>query len=199
MPFLDRFGEEKKVISPIEFTENVAVNPIVFMDKDINSESNFAIIKTTAGGKFVRGNLLFYSMNGVEVYTDINNIIFVDTTNHTLFVREYKKVFAEFAPDNPEQKDYIILYADLGYEEAIENDDEFPLRWERIKGRRNVYDSIKINASVIDIDSSLVLVDTVGFKDALSVRDFVNYVKNADMVPNDDGFEINEFSGSQYI
>lgn len=194
------FGnDKKKAIVPIEFVKKVEVSPLVFMNKDINGETNFAILKTTENGKWVRGDTLFYSLNGVEVYTDINNIIFVDTTNKTLFIREYQKVFSEILPEDPENKFYIVLYSDLGYQENQESNNEFPLRWEKIQGRRNVYDSIKVNASVIDIDNSLVLVDNVGFKDALSVRDFINYVKNADMVPDDDGFDINEYSGSEYI
>lgn len=195
------FGmEKKKPISPIEFTDSVQMNPISFMDKDINGETNFAIMKTTAGGKFVRGNMLYFKLDSVEVYTDINNIIFVDTENHSMFIRGVKEVFTEIAPDNPGQKEYIILYTDLGYDESKENsDNEFPLRWERIQGRTNVYESIKINAPVIDVDKSLILVDSVGFSEALSVRAFVNYIKNADMVPLDDGFDINEYSGSEYI
>lgn len=193
------FGQDnKKPIVPIEFTKKVQVSPLVFMNKEVNGESNFAILKTTDGGKWVRGDTLFYSLNGVEVYTDINNIIFVDTNNKTLFIREYEKVFAEITPEDPENKFYIILYSDIGANED-HSDNEFPLRWEKIQGRRSTYESIKVNASIIDVDQSLVLVDNVGFKDALSVRDFVNYVKNANMVPDDDGFDINEYIGGEYL
>lgn len=191
MGFLEN---NKKVISPIEFVDKIQESPISFMDKDINTESSFAILKTTAGGKYVRGNMLYYSLNGVEVYTDINNIIFVDTVNNTLFIKEYSKVINEIAPEDPEQKQYILLYTDIGYENS---DEEFPLRWEAVQGRTNAYNSIKSNISVIDIDKSLVLVETVSFKDSLSVRQFVNYLKNANMV--DDDLDIDQFTGSDYI
>lgn len=192
-----RFGkdEERKVVSPIEFTKNYRENPISFMQKDINLETNFAILKTTEGGKYMRGNMLFYSLNGVEIYTDPNNIIFVNTETNTLFVREYEKVLNEINPENPELKQYIILYTDLGYEEGGE---EMPLRWEASQGRTNAYENIKVNAPVIDIDKSIVLVETVTVKDALTVRDFVNYLKNADMI-EEDGFDIDSFTGSEYI
>lgn len=184
-------------ITPIEFVgDKWKDKPISSLKNDINSETAFAITKDTAGGKYLRGNMLFYSLNGVEVYTDINNIIFVDTINNTLFVREYEKVSKEIAPDNPEQKLYVILYIDLGYENST--NENFPLRWEGIQGRMNVYESIKINAPVIDIDKSLVLVDNVALKDALTVREFVNYLVNADIIDGQD-FDINEFSGSEYI
>lgn len=184
----------KKVVSPISFSKNFRENPISFMQKDINKELNFAILKTTDGGKYVRGNMLFYSLNGVEVYTDMNNIIFVDVENNTMFIREYEKVINEINPEDPELKQYIVLYTDLGYDE----DDSIPLRWEAVQGRTKAYENIKINAPAIDIDRSLVLVETVAFKDALSVRDFVQYIKNADMV-EEDGFDIDSFIGSEYM
>lgn len=187
-------NDNKKVKQAISFTQNFRENPISFMQKDINSETNFAILKTTEGGKYVRGNMLYYSLNGVEIYTDINNIIFVDIENNTLFVREYEKVLNEINPEDPELKQYIMLYTDLGYEE---DGDEFPLRWEAVQGRKKAYENIKVNAPVIDIDKSFVLVETVSFKESLSVRSFVEYLKNADMV-EEDGFEIDSFSGSDY-
>lgn len=194
---MNLFGKDpdkKEIISPIEFVDKFQESPISFMQNDINGTKQFAILRTTAGGKFVRGNLLYYCLNGVEVYTDINNIIFVDTVNNTLFIKEYAKVINEIAPEDPEQKQYIILYTDLGYENS---DEEFPLRWEAVQGRKTAYDTIKANASVIDIDKSIVLAETVAFKDSLTVREFVNYLKNSDYI-DDDGFDINDFS-SEYI
>lgn len=190
------FNKSSSPITPIEFTENVQDNPISFIDKDINNETSFAILKTTENGKYMRGNLLFYSLNGVEVYTDPNNIIFVDTVNNTLFIKEYSKVINEIAPKDPEQKQYIILYTDLGYDNGEE---EFPLRWEAAQGRLNAYESIKSNAPIIDIDKSIVIVENVAIKDALTVRQFVNYIKNADMVDKFDGFDIDSYSGTEYI
>ena len=140
--------------------------------------------------------MLFFSLNGVEVYTDPNNIIFVDTINNTLFIKEYSKVISEIAPEDPEQKQYILLYTDLGYEDGSE---EFPLRWEAVQGRTNAYESIKSNAPVIDIDKSIVIVENVAIKDCLSIRQFINYIKNADMVDKFDGFDIDTYQGSEYI
>ena len=184
------------VISPIYISEEKE-NPISFMNNNINTDTKFAILKTTENGKFMRGNYLFYSLGGVEVYTDPNNIIFVDTDNNTLFIKEYSKVVNEIAPEDPEQKQYIILYTDLGFE-SKDPDTEFPLRWEAVQGRTNAYKSIKSNASVINIDKSIIIVENVSIKESLTVREFVNYIKNADMV-EDDGFDISDFTGSEYI
>ena len=60
------------------------------------------------------------------------------------------------------------------------------------------YESIKSNAPVIDVDKSLVLTETVPLKDSLTVRQFMNYLKNSNII-NDENFEINDFSGSEYI
>lgn len=180
--------------SPIEIVEKYQENPISFMNKDINTETSFAITKFTSGGSFLRGNLLFYSLNGVEIYTEPNNIIFVDTINNTLFIREYSKVINEIAPEDPEKRQYILLYTELGYEESSS---EFPLRWESCIGRLETYENIKANISVIDIDKSIVLVNNVPVKDSLSVREFVKYLQNGDIVEKD-GFDIDQYS-SEYI
>lgn len=189
------FDKKEDPINPIEFDSNFRENPIGFIEKDINTSTSFAILKTTEGGKYMRGNTLFYSLNGVEVYTDPDNIIFVDTINNTLFIKEYSKVIKEISPQDPEEKQYIILYTDLGYENTTE---EFPLRWEAVQGRLEAYKSIKSNAPVIDIDKSIVLVESVSVRDSLSVREFVNYLKNANMV-EEDGFDIDSYSGTEYI
>ena len=75
---------------------------------------------------------------------------------------------------------------------------EYPFRWEAITGRSNAYEAIKINAPVIDIDKSLVLVETVGFKDALTVRQFIDYLQNSGIV-KDDTFSTEDYTGSDYI
>ena len=197
------FGKdgEKKIINPIKFLkdeEQYQQNPITFMDLEINGAKRFAILKTTEGGKYLRGNMLWYKLGDVQIYTDPTNIIFVDTVNMTLWVRDNDKVSNEINPTNPEERQYIMLYMDLGYEEELGTDNEFPLRWEAVTGRSEAYNNIKLNASVIDIDKSLVLVETVSFKDSLTVRQFVEYLKNSDII-NEESFDINDFAGSLYV
>lgn len=186
--------KQRKVVSPIEFDDKKE-SPISFIEKEINTERGFAITRLTENGRYMRGNLLFYSLNGVEVYTDPDNIIFVDTINNTLFIKENKKVSSNLAPEDPEKKQYILLYTDLGYNEN--SDSEFPLRWESVVGRTNAYENIKANVSVIDIEKSIVLVDTVAVKDALNIQEFVKYLKNANLVEKD-GFEIDDYL-SEYM
>lgn len=194
------FGDKdkKKVTSPIEFVqgnESYQDKPLGLIKQDINNETGFAIARTTDNGKWVRGNMLYYLFNGVEIYTEINNIIFVDTINNTLFIREYSKVSEGIAPVDPEERQYIILYTDIGYEDA---EDGFPLRWESITGRLNAYESLKPNLPVIDVDKSIILVDTVKVSDALSVREFIKYLQNADIVDKYE-IDIDSYTGSEFI
>lgn len=178
--------QERVIREPIEFFDPEKGppkrSPILFEEEQINSKDNFAILKTTLGGKYVRGNMLFYKFNGVEIYTDINNIIFVDVLNKVLTIRKDSEIVNEIAPANPEQKQYVILFVDMGYDEDV----DIPLRWESYIGRSYAYKALLSNLPVIDLDKSKVLVDNVPLKDSLSVRKFLEYLKNADIVPKDD-------------
>lgn len=185
-----------KVIKPISFTGKGTLSPILTMDNQINTEKRFAITAATENGKYVRGDLLYYKLNGVEIYTSLNNIIMVDTYNMTMFIREAAKVSSGILPENPEQKQYIILYTDLEYEDEST---EYPYRWESIIGRKNVYNAIKANAAVINIDKSIVMVDTVAVKDSLTVREFVKYLQNANLVDEEDIFDIDEYCGESDV
>ncbi len=192
------FDNKKKVVSPVEFLkpgEQYQQSPISKIENDINGITRFAILKTTDHGKWLRGNMLYYEMNGVSIYTEDTNIIFVNTEAKTMFIRDNSKVEAEINPVSPEEKQYIILYIDIGYENA---DEEFPLRWESVVGRTSAYENIKANVEVIDPDKSLVLAETVPLKDALTVREFMNYLKNSGLII-DDYFDINDYSGDEYI
>lgn len=188
---------KKKIINPVEFVnkgESFASSPIERLEQ-VNGTTSFAILKTTEGGKYMRGNMLYYQLNGVSIYTDPNNIIFVDTVNNSMWVREYEKVLKEINPDQPEEKQYVILYTDLCYED---DEVEYPFRWEAVTGRTNAYENIKINAPVIDLDKSIVLAETVALKDALTVRQFADYLKNSGII-EDDTFSTEDYSSSDYI
>lgn len=186
--------DSNKVVPGVIFDDNWRIKAIGRLE-EVNKEDNFAITKLTAGGKFVRGEHLFYNMKGVEVYTDINNIIFVDLINNTLFIREFDKVQKSINTKDPKDRQYVILYTDLGF-----NDDykDFPLRWESYIGREAAYESLKVNLPVIDIDKSIVLTDNVALKDAISVREFVDHLQNAGFVDPEE-INLDDYSSSEYI
>jgi len=183
------------IFSPLIFhdEEIKGFKPLVNIESEINGEDRYAISSLTDNGKYVIDGFLYFKFNGINIYTDKNNIIFVDEINKTLFIREYSKVTAGINPTNPEEKQYIILYSDIGGDDS---DEEFPYRWEACQGRLNAYEYIKANASVIDIDKSIIVVEDVPIKDCLTVRQFVNHLKNSNMVDLYDGFEIDEYYGS---
>lgn len=190
---------EKKIINPVTFVkpgEKYQQNPISKIENDINGITRFAILKTTENGKWLRGGMLFYELDGVSIYTEDTNIIFVNTDTKTMFVRDNERVLNEINPTDPEQKQYIILFTDLGYADT-QDTEEFPLRWESVTGRTQAYETIKANADVIDIDKSIVLAETVAIKDALSVREFTNYIKNSNII-DDDSFDINDYADEYF-
>lgn len=170
--------------------------PIYIADQEVNGPDQFAITALTDNGKFLVGDMLFYEYKGVQIYTEKNNIIFVNKLSNKIFIRDDSKIGKVLNTIDPEQKQYIILYTDAGDEES---DSEFVYRWEACIGRSTAYDYIKTNAPIIDIDKSIVLVEDVAFNDALTVRQFVNFLKNSDMVDIYDGFNIEDYYGSDEI
>lgn len=187
--------DSNKVVPGVIFDDDWRVKAIGRAE-EVNKEDCFAITKLTAGGKFVRGEQhLFYNMKGVEVYTDINNIIFVDLHNNTLFIKEFDKIEKNINTKNPEDRQYVILYTDLGFNEDTI---EFPLRWESYTGRSTAYEGIKLSLPVIDIDKSIVLTDNVPLKDAISVREFIEHLQNAGFVDPED-VDLSNYSSSEYI
>ena len=163
-------NNRQKSNQPIFFMEkgkNYHVNPIYMMEEEINSRDKFVIISTTDGGKWVRGGMLYYNFNGVEVYTDINNAIFVDLKSNVMFIKEYEKVIEQLKPVDPEKRQYIILmYIDDDGGEYGEG-----CRWESMIGRTATYQWIRDNITAYNFDPnhSIVLTENVAYKDALSV------------------------------
>ena len=181
-----------RVLSEEEKKNYKGYKPFYKMENELDGVVRYAISALTDGGKWVRGNTLYYSLNGLNIYTDINNIIFVNKEDNSIFVREYSKVNKQINTSNPEEKQYILLFTEVGEEES---DSSYPFRWEACQGRKDAYEHIKVNAPVIDIDKSIILVEDVSLKDALTVRQFVKHLKNSDMV-EDDLFEIDDYYGS---
>ena len=194
--------DSDKVIKPIKFVkegEEWRKSPFLDFSKNIDNETRFMITKFTDNGKYVRGdNHLYYNMKGISIYTDINDIIFVDLSSDRIFIRRSEKVTKNLSQTSPEEREYILLFTDLGYEEKDKDNFNFPLRWEAVIGRNSAYSICKDNLSVIDIDKSLVLVENVELKDSLTVREFIDYLQNSDMVEKEE-INLDEWSSSEYI
>jgi hypothetical protein len=194
------FGKKQELANQMDLTAKIK-SPLIFYDKDEakikpiyivedqpNDKYRFAILRTTENGKYVRSGMLYFKINGTSIFTDINNAIFVDLENNTVFVKEYEKVLEDINPVNPEERQYIIMMKC-----STDLEDEAYM-WEAMSGRTTMYNYIVDNIDSLNIDpkESFVLTENVPYKDALTVEKFIKYLKNGDMVP-DDGFDIEEY------
>ena len=122
--------------------------------------------------------MLYYKLHGVELYTEIDNIIFVDLDEEIVTIRSNQQVTEQIAPsDDPEERQYIFLLSN--------NDDLY--EWVSLIGRTEAYEWIKSNIDIyeFDPDNSIVLTENVAFKDALSITKFIKYLKNASIFEDD--------------
>lgn len=188
---MGKFDIDNKPKNPFVYTGKKPINPFYKIETETNGPDRFAIIKTTDNGKYIRGNMLFYNYKGIEIYTDINNAIFVDTINDTLTIRDYSKTLEEINPTDPEDRQYVLIIVS---DEDAEDDGLNMYTWDAMIGRTTMYNYIVNNIDIkyIDPDKSIVLTDNVALKDALSVTQFVNYLKNGNLVPEDD-FNIDNY------
>ena len=184
---------DEKIIDPIFFYKdavNHIVKPTYNLDDHPNEKYKFAILRSTENGKYVVGGLLHFELNGVQINTELNNVILVDLLNKTVLIKEFDKINETISPEDPEERQYIILMSCINEETG---EDEY--RWEAMQGRSTMYKYIADNEDMLEIDpdKSLILTDNVAFKDALTVRQFVRYVKNKGMFEND-GLEFDDDS-----
>lgn len=185
-----RITNQNTVINPFKFykdKEHAVEKPFVNVKETPNGTERFAILRTTENGKYVRGGQLWFKLGKVEIFTDIDNIIFVDLINDTLFVQSGKKIINEIAPEDPEHRQYILMM------KCYVNGDE-TYSWESMTGRIECYNYIVDNIDVLGISptESIVLTENVPYKDAFTIADFVRYLKNSELV-EDDGFDIEEY------
>jgi hypothetical protein len=179
---------DDKPINPLYKIEpGEAISPIFNTEDMVNTPERFAILKTTEGGKYVRGGLLYYKLKGVELYTEINNVILVDRISNTLTVKQAANVLNIVDPVDPEERQYIILMYNP------EANDSFDYIWASMTGRTEAYNYIKDNILLIgfDPDQSLVLTENVPYKDAKTVTQFIQYLQNG-LVEEDD-FNIEDY------
>ncbi len=95
--------------SPFIETNKNTTSPFIKFTNEINGTTRFAITKDTENGKYNAAGMLYYKLNGVEIYTELNNIIFVDTIANTLVIKEYADGSANVNPSSPEEKQYILV------------------------------------------------------------------------------------------
>ena len=182
-------------VSPLSFGNDAkkAQSPFIFFQEDVNSPDTFAIMASTDGGKYVKGGMLYYKLNDVEIFADLDCVIYVNKIENSYTVKR-NNVSQSITPKDVEQQQYIILlYPADGGEES-----EFT--WSSVIGRTNAYDIIKSEfpSGAYDPDNSFVLVGNVKLDDSLSVTEFVNYLKNSNLIPEDEFYIENYKIGDYY-
>lgn len=174
---------DDNTIDPIYFfkDKNSKITPTYDIDNHPNDRYRFAILRTTENGKYLIGGLLTFELNGVTIVTQPNNVIFVDLIQKSVFIKEFDKVNETIAPEDPEDRQYIIMMS------CVDDYGDPIYRWEAMTGRTAMYDYIIENQEELEIDpdTSFVLTENVPYKDALTVRQFIRYVKNKGLYAND--------------
>lgn len=180
-------------INPIimgkEGKKNV-ISPIIFLDKESNSDVNFAITKLTDNGKYLYGSMLYYKMFDVEIFADKEDTIYVNLSSKTYIVK-HNVSNQSVAPANPDTQQYVVLLYPF-------SEDDGDCCWKSIEGRENCYELIKeqISSYMYDPNKSIVLTGSVGLNESLTVTEFINYLKNSDII-QDDEFDINMYCNEE--
>ena len=191
--FVNRIDPDDAPKKPFTFVENKEQKQqaFSFLNDNINSDTKFVINRLTDNGAYVKGGMLYFRINGVDIFTDINHSIFVDKKNNSVVIKTAENLANIEDKTDPEMRQYIILIYNT-------NPDLDEFRWESMTGRTIMYDYIKNNIEDIDPDKSIILTENVAIKDAFTVSQFVKYLQNASLVEEDD-FDIEMYSGLEEV
>ena len=160
----------------INFSDNWKTKSIYFLGDETNKHE---IVITKKDKSCIRGEQLFYNYKGINIYAELDSIIYIDTKNDIIQIQKHK----ELTP--PDQREYLVLL--VYYDESLSN--SFP----GIIGRQNAFDYIKSMIEEINIEESIILTETVEFKDALNIYEFMKECILNGIVENEDGFDVDEY------
>ena len=183
-------NHDPKPINPLVFLEKgqkvPAKSPLIFLDREETS-TMFSITKLTDNGKYVKGGMLYYKMFDVEIMADIDATIYVNLAEKSYIVK-LNKSNESIQSQDPVTQQYVILLYSV-------SDDSSECVWMSVEGRENCYNLIKeqISTYLYDPDHSIVLTGSVSLDDCLTVTEFVNYLKNSNVIEEDD-FDITQYT-----
>ena len=167
-------SEKKEALHFYEDGESYKQQGIYFMGDKSNTHE---IVITSDDREYVRGDKLCVTYNGIEIYADLNQIIYINTKNNTVYIKENKKL------SEPENREYLILLASFDGTNTYQG----------ILGRQATFDYLKGIIEEIDVDSSMILAETVAFKDSITIYEFMKKCIDEELVQNDDGFDIEDY------
>ena len=166
----------KDVFTFLDDNEEKVEDCIYFLGDGTN-ESEIVITKNDKS--YVKGNMLCFNYKGIDIYTDLDNAIYINTDTNTIQIKKYKELTL------PDKREYLLL---LSY-----HDNKIENTYQGCIGRQNVFDFIKSIVEEIDIEKSLILAETVQLKDAINIYEFMRECILNKTVENDDGFDIEEY------
>lgn len=164
--------------SPITFHDDIPTSKGIYFQ---NTGSQNEIVITKDNTEHVIAGRLFVEFNGTKIFTDINNIILINKSDNTIQIINHKELSA------PEEREYVILV------KYPDNYDDDSCRYISILGRQETFDHIKLIASEIDVEESIILAETTSLKDSISVYDFMKQMIDNELVDNSDGFDIDDY------
>ena len=162
----------------IYFSDDGKRNTIRFLGESELKPDEIIISKNNP--MHIKGDKLYYKYKDIDIYADLDNIIYINTSNDIIKIMRYK----ELSP--PDKREYLVLLS--YYDESISN------TYQGIVGRQNVFDYIKSIVEEINIQESLILAETVEFKNAINIYDFMKECILNNAVKNDDGFDIEDYN-----
>ena len=184
---IDPEGQPKKAFSFVE--KDTKQQAISFVNDNINDTDHFVINRLTDNGAYVKGGMLYFRINGVDIFTDVNHSIFVNKKNNSIVVKSADNLKNIEDTTDPELRQYIILIYGL-------DEDQEVYRWESMTGRTTMYEYIKNNIEDIDVDQSVILTENIAIKDAFTVSQFVKYLQNGNLIEDNDFFDIDMYSSN---
>jgi len=183
----NRIDPDNKPIQPFTFVKkDKKEKAFTFINDNINDTDQFVINRLTDNGAYVKGGMLWFRINGVDIFTDLNHSIFVDKNNNSVVIKPADNLKNIEDTTDPELRQYIIL------KYGVEDQDVYT--WESMTGRSITYEYIKNNIEDIDPDKSIVLTENVAIKDAFTVTQFVKYLQNGNLIEDDEEFDIDSYS-----
>lgn len=164
-PFINTDGEKN-------------TSPIVYLDGRDSQDSGVLLI-SKEDKQYIRGDRLYVKYKGIGIYSDIDDVISINTYNDEIYVFRHD----ELTP--PEDREYLLL--------LVFNDEEVPDTFLGISGRQYVFDYLVANAELFDWTESKILAETTKMQDMWTIFRFAKMCINNEMVKNPSGFDPDDY------
>ena len=170
-------SDNVKINPFIETNGEKSVSPIVYLDGRDNDEGVLLISKEDK--QYIKGDRLFVKYKGIGIYSDIDDIISINTYNDEIYVFRHD----ELTP--PEDREYLLLLV-YNAEDCIDT-------FMGISGRQEVFNFIVNNAELLDCIQSKILAETTKMQDMWTLYRFAKMCIDNEMVENPTGFDPDDY------